>query len=463
MSAPIRFAQISDTHVRPAAIDRSQRFADILAEIQAGGYDFVIHTGDLMDEPSAWAARAFKAITSRLQVPIYFVPGNHDVYNPSMGEVGEIEAPWWARLEVDSSLEEQYRGWFGPAWHTSSCKGLHLLGVDSLIINSGLPEEAEQWAWLEDTLAEITSRQPAQIVLFTHLPLFIRQPDEALDAADFANRYLVIAPPGRDRLLSLIRRHRVMAVLAGHIHAPWERSHIWPEGFTTQFVCTGSSSVPSAMAIEQFDLPLSAAEGLGYHEHWVTGNRLTSRYHRHASYPVEGRWTLESAWTSYCEKGQEPSEQQELPWYDIAYAPSTPAWQESVPTIRFPLGRKDGETCYVRQAFEAEEETAALYLELLAERAVEVYLNGELLCKLDALDERPQVWWSAGKTYSIDSPVLHLGLNQQLVRKGQNVLALRVHGEAAAGREIDEYIAYRWLERGQGLRLASREGEAEHQ
>ena len=87
MSAPIRFAQISDTHIRPDAIERSQVFVDHLAEIQAGGYDFVIHTGDLMDEPSAWAARAFKAIISQLRVPIYFVPGNHDVYNPPMGEI----------------------------------------------------------------------------------------------------------------------------------------------------------------------------------------------------------------------------------------------------------------------------------------------------------------------------------------------------------------------------------------
>jgi 3',5'-cyclic AMP phosphodiesterase CpdA len=458
MSAPIRFAQISDTHVRPEAIERSQVFVDHLAEIQAGGYDFVIHTGDLMDEPSAWAARAVKAIISQLRVPVYFVPGNHDVYNPHMGE---IEAPWWAKLAVDSSLEAQYTGWFGPAWHTFSCRGVHLVGIDSLIINSGLPEEAKQWAWLEDTLAEIALRQPEQIVLFTHLPLFIRQPDEELDAADFTNRYLVIAPPGRDRLLGLIRQHRVMAVLAGHVHAPWERSHTWPEGFTTQFVCTGSSGVPSPMAIEQFDLPLSPAEGLGYHEHWVTENGLTSRYHRHASGPGEGRWTLGPAWTSYCEDGRAPLRQQGLPWYNAAYDSSTPAWQESAPTARFPLGRRDGEACYVRQAFEAQEETAALYLELLTERAVAVYLNGELVCKLDALDERPQAWWSAGGTYSIDSPVLHLGLNQQLVRKGQNVLALQVHGEAAAGSETDEYIAYRRLERGWGLRLAPKEGEAE--
>ena len=457
MSAPIRFAQISDTHTRPDAIERSQVFVDHLAEIQAGGYDFVIHTGDLMDEPSAWAARAIKAMISQLQVPIYFVPGNHDVYNPQMGE---IEVPWWARLEVDSSLEAQYRGWFGPAWHTFSWRGVHLVGIDSLIINSGLPEEAEQWAWLEETLAEIALREPEQIVLFTHRPLFIQQPDEELDAADFANRYLVIAPPGRDRLLGLVRQHRVTAVLSGHIHAPWQKSHTWPEGFTTQFVCTGSSGKPSAMAIKQFDLPLSPAEGLGYHEHWVTEDGLASHYHRHTHAPGEGRWTLGQAWTTYCPDGQTPPLQDRLGWQQVGYRPAAPDWQEAAPVPKLAVGGRNGETTCMRQTFEAEEDAVALYLELLTEREVEIHLNGELVCKLDALDERPQAWQSAGGTYSIDSPVLHLGLNQRLVRRGQNVLALQVRGKAATGRESDEYIAYRRLELRQGSSLASEEGEA---
>jgi hypothetical protein len=99
----------------------------------------------------------------------------------------------------------------------------------------------------------------------------------------------------------------------------------------------------------------------------------------------------------------------------------------------------------------------------LTEREIEVYLNGEPAYKLDALVERPQAWQSAGGTYSIDSPVLHLGLNQRLVRKGQNVVALRVRGQAPAGRRHQEYIAYRQLERRQGSGSASNEGEAGQQ
>lgn len=457
MSAAVRFAHISDTHVRPDAVGRSQVFVDHLAEIEAGGYDFVIHTGDLMDEPSPWAARAFKALISPLRLPIYCVPGNHDVYNPHMGQV---QAPWWARLEVSSGLEVQYRRWFGPAWHTVSRRGVHLVGIDSLIINSGLPEEAEQWAWLEDTLAGLGGRGE-WIVLFTHLPLFIRQPDEKLDAADFANRYLLVAPPGRDRLLDLVRRHRVAAVLSGHMHAPWHRSHTWPEGFTTQFVCTGSSGVPSPMAIEQFDLPLSPAEGLGYHEHRLTEDGLVSRYHHHEHAPGVGRWSLGQVWMARCSNGQTPPPQDGLQWQDPGYHPVAPEWQEAAPSPRVAIGDSEGGTVCARQAFEAEGETVAFYLELLTEREVEIYLNGALVYRLDALAERPPAWQSAGGAYSIDSPVLHLGLNQRLVRQGQNVLALQVRGEPAAGNDGSEYIAYRRQERNQGANPASKDREGE--
>jgi 3',5'-cyclic AMP phosphodiesterase CpdA len=454
MSASVRFAQISDTHVRPDAIERSQVLVDHLAEIQAGGYDFVIHTGDMMDEPSAWAARAFRVMISQLRVPIYFVPGNHDVYNPPMGK---IEAPWWARLEVNSSIEASYRNWFGPVWHTFDCRGVHLVGIDSLILNSGLLEEADQWAWLEETLAEIAMSRPEQILLFTHRPLFIRQPDEELDAADFANRYLVVAPPGRDRLLGLVRKYRVTAVLSGHIHAPWQRSLTWPEGFTTQFVCTGSSGKPSTMAIEQFDLPLNPVEGLGYHEHRATEGRLASTWRRHVSAWGEGKWALGPAWTASLPDGRKPPVRDGLHWQDIDYRPAAPGWQQSGPVPRLALGGNGGETWYLRQAFEAEEDTLALYLELLTEREVEIHWNGELLYKMDALDEQPQAWQSAGGTYSIDSPVLHLALNQRLVRKGQNVLALQARGEGPPGWQGDEYIAFRESSRHQESNSASNE------
>jgi hypothetical protein len=236
-------------------------------------------------------------------------------------------------------------------------------------------------------------------------------------------------------------------VLSGHIHVPWARSHTWPEGFTTRFVSTGSSGKPSGWVIEQFDLPLSPAEGLGYHEHLVTGDGLVSRYHRHTTAPGEGRWTLEQAWTTSCRDRQAPSDRHGLRWHDAGYHPEARAWTQAAATSKRAVGDLGGEAFYLRQTFEAEDESVALYLELLTEREAEIYLNGELVYRLDALGERPQAWKSAGGTYTIDSPVLHLGLSQRLVRKGENVLALQVRGEPGRGDRIGEYVAFRQLAR----------------
>jgi len=441
MSAPLRFAHISDTHVKPNAIGSSQVFVDHLSEIRASRCDFVIHTGDLMDEPSAWAARAYQALISHLQVPIYSVPGNHDVYNPHMGGV---DAPWWAKLEVGSETEAEYREWFGPSWYTFSHRGSHFVAVNSMIINSGLREETAQWAWLEETLTDIAASDPENLLLFTHMPLFIRHPDEELDPTDYRNRYMLIAPPGRDRLLQLIRRCRVTGVLCGHLHVPWETEHSWPEGFTTRFVAAGSSGITSPMAIEQFDLPFGPAQGLGYYEHQLDENGLTSHYYQHSSDAIVGRWRLGQTWEATCADDRHPAPQEGHRWYERRYSPWAPEWHESRPISRRPFGSSAGMAYYVRQMFEADGDDASLYLELLSEQSLEIYLNGTLLYVLEPLRQRPPTWRSAGGTYSIDSPRLCLGLNQGLVRRGENLIAIRVGGEGLLPTE-EAYVAYREL------------------
>jgi 3',5'-cyclic AMP phosphodiesterase CpdA len=440
MTKAFKFAHLSDSHLRPDVIGTQPVFVDHLAKIQASDCDFVIHTGDLMDEPSAWAARAFQVVTSHLQVPVHAIPGNHDVYNPHLGE---IPAPWWAKLEVNSNLEAQYRDWIGPSWYTFEHEGACFVALDSLIINSGLPEEEAQWQWLEETLVTLSARGPQQIFMFTHLPLFIHHPYERLDLTDYRNRYLVIAPPGRDRLFDLIRHHEVSAVFSGHAHVPWEKSHSWPEGFTTRFVTTGSSGPTSPMAIDQFDLPFTPAQGLGYYEHAVDSDGLASRFLPYLPEPDLGPWELGPTWTTHCPPGQIPAPRRGLQWYELGFNPPVPEWEKSSPVSPFSLNAGEA-TCYVRQPFIVEGKAVAMYLRVCSARAVEISLNGEPLYSITALQNRQEAWQSAGGRYIIDNPAVCLALNQRLVCRGENVITLRVHGEQAAGssEKQEEYIAY---------------------
>jgi hypothetical protein len=438
MSVSTRFAHISDTHVMPDSIGPNQVFIDHLAQIRAADYDFVIHTGDLMDEPSDWSARAYKAIVSHLQIPVYTVPGNHDVYNPRMGDV---EAPWWARLAVDSPLVQRYSDWFGPSWYALNQGQACFLALNSPIINSGLPEEREQWEWLEQTLQGMETERPHHLLLFTHMPLFVNHPYEELDQDDFRNRYLVIAPPGRDRLLDLIRRYRVTAVLTGHLHVHRQVSYSWPEGFTTQFVTAGTSGNPSPMAIDQFGLPLTPEQGLGYYEHRLDESGLTSMVHQHRSQAADGSWRLGPTWTTEVVDGGEPPQCEGREWHEPDYRPLAPDWSVVDTASPQPFVSNGGMAYYMRQAFDADGNGADMYLELLCERDVDVYLNGEPLYSLPALSHRPEVWWSADRSYCIDSPRLCLGLSPGLMRKGENVIAFRVSGSARTSGP--EYVSYR--------------------
>lgn len=82
----VYFVHISDTHIGSTtgysrhghlALPHAQRIVDIINKLPVQP-DFVVHTGDVVSNPSPEAyARAAKTL-SRIQVPIYYVNGNHD-------------------------------------------------------------------------------------------------------------------------------------------------------------------------------------------------------------------------------------------------------------------------------------------------------------------------------------------------------------------------------------------------
>ena len=138
------------------------------------------------------------ALMRELGAPLAAVPGNHDV-----GEAGNPHQP------LNDERLERWRRHFGPDWWLRDVEGWRLVGLDSMLLGSGHPEEARQDAWLRDTLASAGARR---IALFTHRPLFVDQPDEGDQG------YWTVKPRPRAQLLELIHRHRVALVATGHLH-----------------------------------------------------------------------------------------------------------------------------------------------------------------------------------------------------------------------------------------------------
>lgn len=218
------FAVVADTHVNEheerstspfetnARANGRARYA--IAEIAALDPvpEFVVHLGDIVHPMPGLpvfgeAARRFKEIAAALRVPLHFVPGNHDV--------GDKAVDWMPADIVCSDYVSRYRETFGKDYYAFDCGPLHGIVIDAQLINSGLPEEAEQRAWLESELSASTGRR---IFVFIHYPPYVLAPDER-------STYDNIDQPGRQWLLKLLRDHGAEAMFAGHVHNFWYDVH----------------------------------------------------------------------------------------------------------------------------------------------------------------------------------------------------------------------------------------------
>ncbi|MBV9868309.1 MAG: metallophosphoesterase [Abitibacteriaceae bacterium] len=205
-STTIHIALLSDTHTtRSTKEDKplfKGRLDKVIASVNAAHPDLVLIAGDLTDGGLAEQFSDFKTQIQGFQVPSLVVPGNHDVGDKIIpGKEGGITAKRLA----------QYEAVFGPSFYVSKQPHLRVIAVNSSLLGSGLPQEAQQWDFLEKELG-----QPATLptVLLMHYPPFLKTADEA------GGGYWNIEPAPRQRLLDLIKRGKVTAVLTGHLHRP---------------------------------------------------------------------------------------------------------------------------------------------------------------------------------------------------------------------------------------------------
>lgn len=203
----MKIAVLSDPHIgssNPVFVPNWER---VLAAVHARpDIDFAVILGDLTlygsekPEDLPFGRRALAA----LRMPWRAVPGNHDV--------GDIARD--SHQPATSARQTDWERHIGPAhWHCDALEGWRLIGLNSQVIGTGLPEEETQWRALETALKTAAGRK---IVLFTHVPLFLENWDEA-DRPAWA-----LMTAGRSRLRALIAAHDIRAVVTGHMHRTWQ-------------------------------------------------------------------------------------------------------------------------------------------------------------------------------------------------------------------------------------------------
>ncbi len=162
---------------------------------------FVIVCGDLVNQFVNEAEMdEYKRIAGMLDpsIPLYNVPGNHDVGTP----------------QPTPKALDHYRKNFGKDYYTFRYQNLF-----SIVLNSSLffdpaivPGEASaQDYWLDSTLKSTEKLKDINIVVFQHIPWFLNEANEK-------NGYFNIPLERRVPYLDLLRKYGVKYVFAGHLH-----------------------------------------------------------------------------------------------------------------------------------------------------------------------------------------------------------------------------------------------------
>ncbi len=190
MDRPVRMAVISDTHVGiRAARDSLETFVE---RANTEEYDLILHTGDITEIGSEEELSEFSTLVRGLRMPLFVVPGNHDLRWSPGGWTG-----------VESRL--------GPRYRRLDLGPVTVLALDSSTF--GEPYGAldrGQLDWIRD---ELNTIQEPVILAIHHMPF------------DPGRRYLA----GEGELEELLTQSKkVHLFLCGHGHGYriWRRNGI---------------------------------------------------------------------------------------------------------------------------------------------------------------------------------------------------------------------------------------------
>jgi 3',5'-cyclic AMP phosphodiesterase CpdA len=203
-----RLTQISDTHLARRLQMLTDNFHRVSEHMDATRPDLVINSGDLsFDGPTSRSDLEFaKELHDALPVPCRHLPGNHDLGdNPTaIGPAPKQPATEKERKNYLSVVGED-------RWRFDEA-GWCFIGLNSLIMNTGIDSEAEQFDWLKSELSKAGGKP---VALFLHKPLFLNTPEDP-ELESSAIRY--VPQPRRKDLIEMLSVVDLRLVASGHVH-----------------------------------------------------------------------------------------------------------------------------------------------------------------------------------------------------------------------------------------------------
>jgi 3',5'-cyclic AMP phosphodiesterase CpdA len=225
-SRTFTFIHASDTHVAQAVLSRTQRFRALADSLNPA---FVIITGDLVrdalrvgESEATGYYELFAREAALFRNAVWTIPGNHEIFGIERDK-SKVAAthPLYGR--------KMYHHYRGPDYYSFNYGGVHFVGLNSVDIDDkwyyGHIDSA-QLAWLERDLAMVKPATP--VVTFNHIPFFSSSeilagyvdepPAPTLITVNGKTTFRHTVSNAGD-VLTLLRKHRHVLALGGHIHA----------------------------------------------------------------------------------------------------------------------------------------------------------------------------------------------------------------------------------------------------
>ena len=190
---PLYFVQITDTHWGDH--DHLAQTKKIVEQINQLPFDiqFVVHTGDIkMDRiEDISIVRKGLSILKELNVPVHFVPGNHDILEGKLNHT-----------------RSAYEKGFGSLLYTKAYRGVVFIYVyTEPLARSFTLAGYNPLAQLEKALMH---NQGKPVIVFHHTP----------SVGDFYNNRMHDgwSSPTKEKWVEMLNAYDVKAVIAGHFH-----------------------------------------------------------------------------------------------------------------------------------------------------------------------------------------------------------------------------------------------------
>ncbi|KAI9021889.1 Metallo-dependent phosphatase-like protein [Hyaloraphidium curvatum] len=220
--APLRIAVFGDPQIGLAGANKdAERFLRAVKRVNAMGVQAAVICGDLTQSQEDYQVAKYRRVEAMLECQVFRVPGNHDIWNHATHR----------KFLRDHGMES--------TWSAAEIGGCVLVLLDTVVLNASpesglLAEKAQEWAWLERTLAE---HEGKRVLAFGHHPPWSTDPDEDGRGPPPDPKLLATLPPHwagmfhsddfrlecfrreeRARFLALLEKHRVAAYHCGHTH-----------------------------------------------------------------------------------------------------------------------------------------------------------------------------------------------------------------------------------------------------